>query len=164
MDCKISTLFVFLTSSFLNNPPKLKGIYVRTPDAFKNRIISGETVHPLSSMEQLHKRITGNRRIYVLVDEQLPQEPLVFVSIAVLPQLAASMKVFFSNSQQLFQMVFDPTVHPLEKCKTVTFYSINSPIKGLKNVELGPLLIKRVYSTIEKELGSKSKFFFAQIS
>lgn len=54
-------------------------------------LFSYEAVHPLRSLSDLKARLGKGRRCFAFFHPCLPEEPLVFVHVALLPEVAGSM-------------------------------------------------------------------------
>ena len=110
----------------------------RTPASIIETIARKEAVHPISDLDDLKQRLGKNRRCYAFFHPSLPNEPLVFIHVALLPIVAESMTEIKNSSIN--------GGDPNPAC--AIFYSINSTQKGLSGVELGTFLIKRVCSML----------------
>lgn len=53
---------------------------------------SYEAVHPVRSLSELKHRLGRGRRCFAFFHPCLPEEPLVFVHVALLPEVAGSME------------------------------------------------------------------------
>ena len=108
-----------------------------------------ESVHPISNLDDLKQRLGKNRRCYAFFHPSLPNEPLVFIHVALLPVIAKSMVDIdkFTSSESEGQ-----------DSSCAVFYSINSTQKGLNGVELGTFLIKRVCSMLQQDNPNLSTF------
>ena len=105
-------------------------------------IAKKEAVHPLQSLQDLRNRFGPSKRCYALFHPSLPDEPLVFVHVALLSHIPDSMTQI--KESQLSE----------NTASTACFYSITSTQKGLSGIDLGNQLIKRVVQTLSNELTS----------
>lgn len=69
------------------NPSAAPGTLMPSPWSRR----SYEAVHPVRSMAELKARLGKGRRCFAFFHPCLPEEPLVFVHVALLPEVAASM-------------------------------------------------------------------------
>ena len=74
---------------------------------------------------------------------QLPDEPLIFVEVALLPEMPAAIAPLIDKSAKPL---------PLDQSKVAAFYSISNCEPGLRGVSLGNFLIKRVAEHLKREL------------
>ncbi|GAM18701.1 hypothetical protein SAMD00019534_018760, partial [Acytostelium subglobosum LB1] len=93
------------------------------------RLIEHEAVHPYSDPKGIFDRIRPGRLCLVLFHRRLPMLPLMSLYIALTEGIASNMDVI--NSPHV----------DLTKIDSAMFYSISSLHSGLKNVDLGHLLI-----------------------
>jgi malonyl-CoA decarboxylase len=73
----------------------------------------------------------------------LPNEPLIFVEVALLPEMPAAIAPLIDKASE-------PLVP--KQFKVAAFYSISNCQPGLKGVSLGNFLIKRVADELKREL------------
>jgi hypothetical protein len=119
------------------------------------KIAMEESVHPLRSLKDLRWRLGGGRRCFGFFHPSLPNEPLVFIHVALMPSMTASMSDI--------ALSLDPSTPqcPLSdesSAKAAIFYSINSTLTGLSGVDLGNALIKRVAKLLHTEFPNISIF------
>jgi malonyl-CoA decarboxylase len=100
-------------------------------------------VHEIDGWDDLRRRLQPDRRCFAFFHPQLPAEPLIFVEVALLPQMPATVAP-----------LIDKASTPLrpEQFKAAAFYSISNCQPGLKGVSLGNFLIKRVAEELKREL------------
>jgi malonyl-CoA decarboxylase len=111
---------------------ELRQITWDSPASVLERLIETEAVHEIHGWEELRHRLDGDQRCYGFFHPALPNEPIVFVEVALTKGLA-------DNLQHLLEReaaVEDPD--------TAIFYSITSAQPGLAGVHLGNELIKQV--------------------
>jgi malonyl-CoA decarboxylase len=108
-----------------------------------------EAVHAISDWADLRRRLEADRRCFAFFHPQLPGEPLIFVEVALLRAIPATMtQLIGAQSGPLAQR--RPTV--------AAFYSISNCEPGLRGVSLGNFLIKRVADHLKSELRSLRRF------
>ena len=120
-------------------------------------------------------RLGPGRRCYAFFHPCVPHEPLVFVHVALLPEIATSMEYInqlsgtdhhhhhyhdAGSDQLLAESASASVPGGSEEAKRTTaiFYSINSTQPGLRGVELGNSLIKRVVQTLRGECPDLTTF------
>jgi malonyl-CoA decarboxylase len=84
-----------------------------------------------------------DRRCFAFFHPQLPEEPLIFVEVALLPEMPAAIAPLIDKASVPL---------PSDKFKVAAFYSISNCQPGLRGVSLGNFLIKRVAEQLQREL------------
>lgn len=97
----------------------------------------------------MKNRLREDRRCYGFFHPSMPDEPLIFVEVALVNGLA-------DNVQELLD-VNAPPGDP-EKADTAVFYSISNCQKGLAGVSFGNFLIKRVAADLSAKLPNLKTF------
>ncbi|KAF0852688.1 putative malonyl-CoA decarboxylase [Andalucia godoyi] len=107
-------------------------------------VMANESVHKFRDVQDVEIRACGrNRRIYMLTSDSM-KDPLAFVSVAFVPDVASSMKDIFDDG--IYEAANTRNCDITNPC--AIFYSINSPHKGLKGMDMGNILLKKmVYSS-----------------
>jgi len=80
----------------------------------------------------------------------LPSEPLIFVEVALLPQMPRAIAPLLDRQ--------DPVRADAQKMKVAVFYSISNCQPGLRGVNLGNFLIKRVVEQLRDEFPNLKTF------
>jgi malonyl-CoA decarboxylase len=114
-----------------------------SPAQLLEQIIHHEAVHEIDGWDDLRRRLQPDRRCFAFFHPQLPAEPLIFVEVALLPQMPAAIAPLIDKAS---------TPLPPEQFKVAAFYSISNCQPGLKGVSLGNFLIKRVADELKREL------------
>ena len=132
-----------LTSWFDVGFLDLKRITWNASAALLERLIAYEAVHEIRSWADLKNRLGEDRRCYAFFHPRMPDEPLIFVQVALVSRL--------SNS---IQTLLDETAAPRDPrvANTAVFYSISNTQTGLEGVSFGSFLIKRVADRLAREL------------
>ena len=127
----------------------LRRITWETPAAILEKLIRFEAVHAISSWKDMKNRLREDRRCYGFFHPRMPDEPLIFVEVALVNGL--------SDNVQVLLDVNAPIVDPL-KADTAIFYSISNCQKGLAGVSFGNFLIKRVAGDLASKLPNLRTF------
>ena len=134
--------FVHLLRSWFNRGfLELHRIDWRTPALVLEKIIEYEAVHEILDWEDLRRRLQADRRCFGFFHPSLPDEPLVFVEVALCNGLAGSV------TDLLFGKV-EPDV----EADTAIFYSISNCQRGLTGISFGNFLIKQVVRELAAEV------------
>lgn len=139
-----------LLSSWFN-PGFLKMHQVdwRSPAHVLEKIIHHEAVHAIDGWDDLRRRLQPDRRCFAFFHQQLPDEPLIFVEVALLSEIPDAIGPLVDKKSL-------PSTN--KKPKVAVFYSISNCESGLRGVSLGNFLIKRVAEHLKTELPSLSTF------
>jgi len=114
---------------------ELRRIGWSSPAALLEKLIAYEAVHEIRSWTDLRNRLDSDRRCYAFFHPRMPDEPLIFVEIALVKDLAENIHGLLDESAP----AFDP-----HAAQAAIFYSISNTQAGLKGVSFGGFLIKRV--------------------
>jgi malonyl-CoA decarboxylase len=128
---------------------ELRRITWETPAALLEKLIEYEAVHEIRSWADLKNRLDSDRRCYAFFHPRMPNEPLIFVEVALVTGLA-------DNIQDLLDERA-PKVD-LHVADTAIFYSISSAQKGLAGVSFGNFLIKQVIDDLGHEFPNVHAF------
>lgn len=112
--------------------------YEGTSAALIEQIAIKEAVHPIQSLDDLKSRLGVDRRVFAAFHPLLPEQPLVFVHVALRSNIPTSMK------QVLEHIHVDPV-------KVAAFYSISSTQQGLSGIDLGHFLLKKAMVLLKEE-------------
>ena len=132
-----------LRAHFFAAPPELRRIDSSASAAVLNQIIHYEAVHEIRSLRDLRRRLDADRRCYALFSASMPDEPLVFIELALTSRAVSDVGLILDADAP----VADP-----DACTCAMFYSISSCHEGLRGVPLGGLLIQRVLDRLQREL------------
>ena len=122
---------------------ELRRITWNSPALVLEKLIAYEAVHPIQSWNDLRNRLDTDRRCYAFFHPRMPNEPLIFVEIALTRGLPASVQLLLDQGAP---------VHDSRTADTAVFYSISNTQKGLRGVSLGNLLLKRVIEDLRTDL------------
>ena len=121
----------------------LRRISWDSPASLLEKLIKYEAVHDIQSWADLKNRLDSDRRCYGFFHPRLPDEPLIFVEVAMMDEMA-----------DCVTPLLDEAAAPadLNKATWAIFYSISNTQPGLRGVSFGDSLIKRVVDTLKEEL------------
>jgi malonyl-CoA decarboxylase len=128
---------------------ELRRIDWNSPASLLERLIRYEAVHRIESWEDLKNRLDSDRRCYAFFHPRMPDEPLIFVEIALVKGLAGSVQALLDPKAE----VMDPS-----QADTAIFYSINNCQRGLDGIAFGNFLIKRVVEVLGVEFRNLKAF------
>ena len=121
----------------------LRPIDWNTPAAILEKIIAYEAVHEIDSWEELRRRVDPeDRRCFAFFHPSMPDEPLVFVEVALTRSTPDSIQALLAPGRE--------RINPRE-ATTAVFYSISNCQKGLKGVSFGAFLIKQVAADLARD-------------
>jgi malonyl-CoA decarboxylase len=128
---------------------ELRRITWDAPAALLEKLIAYEAVHAISSWDDLKNRLDSDRRCYAFFHPAMPNEPLVFVEIALTIGMATELAPLLDARA--------PDVE-LDRADTAVFYSISNCQPGLAGVNLGTALIKQVVEALRLDLPQLRRF------
>jgi malonyl-CoA decarboxylase len=142
-------LLHLLSSWFNPGFLEMRQVSWRSPAQLLEQIIRHEAVHEIDGWDDLRRRLLPDRRCFAFFHPQLPEEPLIFVEVALLPEMAAAIPPLIDKKAQ---------VPSADGFKVAVFYSISNCQPGLRGVSLGNFLIKRVAEELKAELPQLKTF------
>jgi malonyl-CoA decarboxylase len=142
-------LFHLLSSWFNPGFLEMRRVDWNSPAQLLEQIIRHEAVHEIDGWDDLRRRLRPDRRCFAFFHPQLPDEPLIFVEVALVPEMAGAIAP-----------LIDKRAQPLaaDQFKVAVFYSISNCQPGLRGVSLGNFLIKRVAEQLKRELPQLKTF------
>jgi malonyl-CoA decarboxylase len=120
---------------------ELRLIDWNSPAAVLERIIQYESVHEIQGWSDLRSRLGENRMCFAFFHPALPDDPLVFVEVALTAGIPKAIG-------PLIDKTHEPTSE--NDLDTVAFYSISNCHPGLAGVSFGNFLIKQVVEEVGK--------------
>lgn len=128
----------------------LKPIDWRTPANILEKIIQYEAVHAINDWDDLRRRLhPSDRRCFAFFHPVMPEEPLIFVEIALTKGVPSSIETLLADQREELSEV---------EANTAVFYSISNCQNGLRGVSFGNFLIKQVAGDLATELGNIKNF------
>jgi malonyl-CoA decarboxylase len=122
---------------------ELRRITWESPAALLEKLIAYEAVHEIHSWQDLRNRLESDRRCYAFFHPAMPDEPLIFIEVALVTGLARSIQELLDADA--------PVTDPLD-ADTAIFYSISNAQKGLRGISFGHFLIKQVVDDLRHDL------------
>ncbi len=128
----------------------LKPIDWRTPANILEKIIEYEAVHAINDWENLRRRLhPGDRRCFAFFHPVMPEEPLIFVEVALTKGVPSSIESLLADQREELSE---------GDADTAVFYSISNCQKGLRGVSFGNFLIKQVAEDLSADLSNIKNF------
>lgn len=122
---------------------ELRKITWQSPALVLEKLIAYEAVHRIESWDDLKNRLDLDRRCYAFFHPRMPNEPLIFVEIALAKGLPECVQVLLDAQAPIGE---------IRAVDTAVFYSISNAQKGLRGISLGNLLLKRVIGDLQRDL------------
>jgi len=138
-----------LSSWFNRGFLELQRIDWRTPAVVLEKLIEYEAVHAIDGWDDLRRRLDKDRRCFAFFHPALPDEPLIFVEVALVRGLAEAVQPLLSQETER---------GIAEDADTAIFYSISNCQEGLKGITFGNFLIKQVVAELSAELPNLKHF------
>ncbi len=121
----------------------LQRIDWRTSAIVLEKLIRYEAVHEIKGWPDLHRRLEADRRCFAFFHPALPDEPLIFIEVALTSNMAGRVQPLLDVAAPLG----DP-----QKARCAMFYSITNCLDGLRGISFGNFLIKQVAEELRREL------------
>lgn len=131
---------------------QLRRIDWQTPAAVLEKIIRYEAVHEIAGWHDLRRRLAADRRCYGFFHPALPDEPLIFVEVALVEGLADSVQPLLDTEHEAGAEARAAVAD------TAIFYSISNCQEGLRGISFGNFLIKQVVEDLKAELPQLTRF------
>jgi len=128
---------------------ELRRISWDSPASLVEKLIKYEAVHDIRSWDDVKNRLDSDRRCYGFFHPRLPDEPLIFVEVALLGEMPGSIAPLLDETA---------AASDLTRATTAIFYSISNTQSGLRGVSFGDSLIKRVVETLCTEFPKLKTF------
>ena len=128
---------------------ELRVVDWNTPASILERIIQYESVHAIQGWDDLRARLSGNRMCFAFFHPAMPDDPLVFVEVALTEGVPDAIGPLIDQTKEN-----DADISP----DTVVFYSISNCHPGLAGVSFGNFLIKQVVEEVGKHYPSAKRY------
>ncbi len=132
-----------LASWFNSGFLTLERIDWNSPAALLEKLIEYEAVHRIQGWRDLRRRLEADRRCYSFFHSALPNEPLIFIEVALTRGISEKIQPLIDPDAP----VGDPV-----SADSAIFYSITNCQAGLRGVPLGNSLIKQVVEDLRSDL------------
>ncbi len=142
-------LFHLLSSWFNRGFLQFERIDWRASAAILEKLIAYEAVHEISGWDDLRRRLADDRRCFAFFHPALPDEPLIFVEVALTRGPATKIRPLLDDP---------PATGDDAPPDTATFFSISNCQTGLAGISFGNFLIKQVVDDLRTELPSIVRF------
>lgn len=129
---------------------KMHRVDWKSPAEILEKIIAHEAVHAIDGWDDLRRRLQPDRRCFAFFHPQLPDEPLIFVEVALLPEIPIAIMPLVDKKST--------PVEQSNQFKVAAFYSISNCESGLRGVSMGNFLIKRVAEQLHAEFPGLKTF------
>ncbi len=143
-DCK-ELLASWFDVGFLD----LRRITWDAPASLLERLARYEAVHQIRSWTDLKNRLDVDRRCFAFFHPAMPEEPLIFVEVALADNLSSEMPSLLD--------AVTPAGDPAQATHAI-FYSISNCQRGLEGISFGNALLKRVVQALSDEFRSLRTF------
>jgi malonyl-CoA decarboxylase len=137
--------FIHLLRSWFNRGfLVLRQITWNTSASILEKIVEYEAVHEIKNLEDLRRRLLPkDRRCFAFFHPSMPDDPLIFVEVALTNGVATSIQKVLSESREEID---------LQGANSAIFYSISNCQEGLSGISFGNSLIKQVAQDLSREM------------
>jgi len=115
---------------------ELRCINWDAPASLLEKLARYEAVHAVKSWTDIKNRLAPDRRCYAFFHPQMPDEPLIYVWVALVKGMADNVQALLDLKREVLE---DPS-----EADAAIFYSISNAQRGLDGISFGNFLIKRV--------------------
>ena len=141
-------LLHLLRSWFNRGFLRLERIDWRTPAIILEKLIEYEAVHAIQGWRDLQRRLEADRRCFAFFHPQLPEEPIIFIEVALTRSMSAHIQPLLDISSPV----------RTANCDCAMFYSITNCQEGLRGISFGNQLIKQVAEELRREFPHLRRF------
>src|SRR5688572_23060358 len=142
-------LMHLLRSWFNRGFLRLERIDWRTPAIILEKLIEYEAVHAIQGWRDLRRRLEADRRCFGFFHPQLPDEPIIFIEVALTRSMSAQIQPLLD--------IRSPVESP-GNADCAMFYSITNCQEGLRGISFGNQLIKQVAEDLKREFPHLRRF------
>lgn len=120
-----------------------------TPATLLEQLIRHEAVHEIRGWNDLRRRLQDDRRCFAFFHPALPEEPLIFVEVALVADMPNAI-------EPLIDIYSTPAAQ--KEFHVAAFYSISNCQPGLRGISMGNFLIKQVAGLLAAEFPRVKRF------
>lgn len=142
-------LLHLLRSWFNRGFLRLERIDWRTSALILEKLIDYEAVHAIRGWWDLRRRLKNDRRCYAFFHPQLPDEPIIFIEVALTRGMSAHVQPLLDK---------DAPIENPANADCAMFYSITNCQEGLRGISFGNQLIKQVAEDLKREFPHLRRF------
>jgi len=113
------------------------------------KIIAYEAVHEINGWDDLRARLAEDRRCFAFFHPAMPDDPLIFVQVALTDELASAVEPLIAEEREIANV---------RQTDTAVFYSISNCHEGLRGISFGHFLIKQVIEELRRDLENIVQF------
>jgi len=128
---------------------RLERIDWRTSAIVLEKLIQYEAVHAIAGWSDLRRRLEGDRRCFAFFHPQLPDEPIIFIEVALTRGMSTQVQPLLD--------IHSPVESPAN-ADCAMFYSITNCQEGLRGISFGNQLIKQVAEDLKREFPHLRRF------
>ena len=128
---------------------KLERITWDAPATLLEKLMAYEAVHEIQSWDDLKNRLDSDRRCFAFFHPHMPDEPLIFVEVALVSGMAGNIQALLDEQAP---------ASDADDADTAIFYSISNAQIGLTGISFGGFLIKRVVDSLAAERKNLKNF------
>jgi malonyl-CoA decarboxylase len=144
-----SDLMHLLRSWFNRGFLRLERIDWHTSAMVLEKLIQYEAVHAIQGWRDLRRRLDSDRRCFAFFHPQLPDEPIIFIEVALTHGMSAQVQPLLD----IRSLLGDPG-----DADCAMFYSITNCQEGLRGISFGNQLIKQVVEDLKDEFPHIKRF------
>jgi malonyl-CoA decarboxylase len=122
---------------------ELRRITWETPALLLEKLIAYEAPREIRGWTDLKNRLEDDRRCFAFFHPRMPDEPLIFVEVALLSGMAGDIGALIDETAPIISQ---------QAANTAIFYSISLCQRGLVGISFGDFLIKRIVDALAAEL------------
>ena len=127
----------------------LERIDWRTSALILEKLTRYEAVHAIQSWQDLRRRLQGDRRCFAFFHPALPDEPIIFIEVALTRGMSARVQPLLDP---------DSPIAAAADANCAIFYSITNCQEGLRGISFGNFLIKQVVEDLGREFPNLKTF------
>lgn len=137
---------------------ELQRITWNSPAALLEKLIAYEAVHAIQSWDDLKRRLATDRRCFAFFHPGMPDEPLIFVEVALCHGIAGNVDALIQSGDLNGATGGAVDKDEDHRIDTAIFYSISNAQAGLAGISFGDFLIKRVVGELQRDLPNLKQF------